>query len=160
MYFPSIVFKESLLLCQIWNLQCMSQQCTLAEKKAIDIRGCTWHCQCQSWAVCCGWSCLSRGLDQLNSRGSIPTSAIPWFCDHTQMWVVPGSCFFTAVDRWRQSHWTRACCTSRKLFHLPCAKHARLVRFNLSLTFTLGFLLFIVPLYVQLTRLLESSRQK
>jgi len=34
------------------------------------------------------------------------------------------------------------------------------VRFNLSLTFTLGFFLFIVLLYVQLTRLLESSWQK
>lgn len=41
-----------------------------------------------------------------------------------------------------------------------CTKHVRLVRFNLLLRFTLGFSLFIILLYVQLTGLLMSFWQE
>lgn len=47
-----------------------------------------------------------------------------------------------------------------KQTHFFCTKHVKPVRFNLSLTFTLGFSLFIMLLYVQLTGLLVSFWQE
>lgn len=44
--------------------------------------------------------------------------------------------------------------------HFFCTEHVRLVRFNLLLTFTLEFSLFILPLCVQLAGLLVSFWQE
>lgn len=35
----------------------------------------------QSWAVCSGWSCLSREVGSDGLQRALPTSAILWFCE-------------------------------------------------------------------------------
>lgn len=47
-----------------------------------------------------------------------------------------------------------------KQTHFFCTKHVRLVRFNLLLTFTLGFSPLIILLYLQLTGFLVSFWQE